>query len=226
MNNCIIALASFTSLLLTTMTDSFSSHQYQHHHHQMTIGFSSHHHDHHSAATTPATICPLMMATTPQSSSSSSSSQQQSRRDILTTIVGTATATASAALVIAPTAVEAAPSKAPPPVTYEGFYVDPKSPDGLRLLRKKTETDVSVSGTPFDAIMTKSDGVMKEMTRGNVTAVEMVYEDIPVAVNLKNGNDLTFDITIKGGPSESIVGKLSVDGTKLTFPDGNIWTKK
>jgi len=218
MNNC-IALVSFTSLLLTTMTDSFSSHR------QMTIGFSSHHH--HPAAISTATIYPLMMI--PRSLSQSQSQLQQSRRDILVAPFSSAATTvtaaaAVAALVMAPTAVAAAPSKAAPAViTYEGFYVDPKSPDGLRLLRKKTETDVSVSGTPFDAIMTKSDGVMKEMTRGNVTAVEMVYEDIPVSVK---GNELTFDITIKGGPTESLVGKLSGDGTKLTFPDGNIWTKK
>jgi len=216
MNNCIV-LASFTSLLLTTVTDSFSSH------HQMTIGCSSHYH--HPSATT-ATICQLMMTPRPLSQSlstlQSQSQLQQSRRDILLATFSS-TATAVAALVIAPTAVEAAPSKAPAVITYEGFYVDPKSPDGLRLLRKKTETDVSVSGAPFDAIMTKSDGVMKEMTRGNITAVEMVYEDIPVSVN---GNELTFDITIKGGPTESLVGKLSGDGTKLTFPDGNIWTKK
>mmetsp|Transcript_26320 Transcript_26320/g.29932 ORF Transcript_26320/g.29932 Transcript_26320/m.29932 type:complete len:217 (+) Transcript_26320:61-711(+) len=213
MNTCIV-LASFTSLLLTTVTDSFSSHR------QMTIGFSSHYH-HHPAAITTATIYPLMM--TPRPLSQSQSQLQQSRRDILLATFSS-TAAAVAALVMVPTAVAAAPSKAPAVITYEGFYVDPKSPDGLRLLRKKTETDVSVSGgTDFDAIMTKSDGVMKEMTRGNVTAVEMVYEDIPVSVK---GNELTFDITIKGGPTESLVGKLSGDGTKLTFPDGNIWTKK
>mmetsp|Transcript_854 Transcript_854/g.947 ORF Transcript_854/g.947 Transcript_854/m.947 type:complete len:218 (+) Transcript_854:173-826(+) len=214
MNTCIV-LASFTSLLLTTVTDSFSSHR------QMTIGFSSHRHHHHPAVINPATIYPLMM--TPRPLSQSQSQLQQSRRDILLATFSS-TAAAVAALVMVPTAVAAAPSKAPAVITYEGFYVDPKSPDGLRLLRKKTETDVSVSGgTDFDAIMTKSDGVMKEMTRGNVTAVEMVYEDIPVSVK---GNELTFDITIKGGPTESLVGKLSGDGTKLTFPDGNIWTKK
>mmetsp|Transcript_26319 Transcript_26319/g.29931 ORF Transcript_26319/g.29931 Transcript_26319/m.29931 type:complete len:221 (+) Transcript_26319:61-723(+) len=217
MNTCIV-LASFTSLLLTTVTDSFSSHR------QMTIGFSSHRHHHHPAVINPATIYPLMM--TPRPLSQSQSQLQQSRRDILLATFSSTAATAAAvtALVMTPTAVEAAPSKAAPAVTYEGFYVDPKNPDGLRLLRKKTETDVSVSGsTAFDAIMTKSDGVMKEMTRGNITAVEMVYEDIPVSVK---GNELTFDITIKGGPTESLVGKLSGDGTKLTFPDGNIWTKK
>merc|ERR1719491_2220082 len=125
--NC-IALAFFTSLLLTTVTDSFSSH------HQMTIGFLSHYH-HPSATTAP--LCQLMMTSRPlaqsQSQSQSKSQLQQSRRDILlATFSSTATVAAAAAalatLVMAPTAVEAAPAKAPPVVTYEGFCVDPKSP--------------------------------------------------------------------------------------------------
>jgi len=203
-----IAFASFTSLLLTTMTDSFSSHHY-HHHHEMTNGKSYHN----QAAT--ATTRQLMMTTRPLSESQSES--QQSRREVLLATFSTAVA----ALVIAPNNAEAAAS-APAVVSSNGFYVDPKHPDGLRLLRNKGDKDSDV-GDAYNAMMTISDGLKKEITTGNVTAVEMVYEDIPIAIN---GNELTFHYTaIKGGP-EDIVGKLSEDGKKLTFSDGNTWTKK
>jgi len=168
----------------------------------MTNAFSSHHH-----RATTTTTSQLMMATTPQSSS------QQSRRDILTTVVGTATATA-AALIIAPTAVLAA-DKAPAATGFtgsQGVWFDPKHPDGYRAIRIKG----GKSG-----VMTLSDGLSKEEILDE--KVEKTYNDIPVKLN-GDDNTLTIDFSFKGGPKD-VVGVLSEDGKKLTFPDGNTWVK-
>jgi len=166
----------------------------------MTHAFSSHHH---RATTTLTTTSQLMMAT----------SQQQSRRDILTTVVGTATATA-AALVMAPSAVEA--KDAAPAATgftgSQGVWFDPKHPDGYRAIRIK-------GGKA--GVMTLSDGLSKEEILDE--KVEKTYNDIPVKLNGED-NTLTIDFSFKGGPKD-VVGVLSDDGKKLTFPDGNTWVK-
>jgi len=163
----------------------------------MTNAFSSHHHR--------ATTSQLMMAT-PQS--------QQSRRDILTSVVGTATATA-AALIIAPTAAEA--KDAAPAATgftgSQGVWFDPKHPDGYRTIRLAK----GVKG----GVMTLSDGLSKEEILDE--KVEKTYNDIPVKLN-ENDNTVTIDFSFKGGPKD-VVGVLSEDGKKLTFPDGNTWVK-
>jgi len=169
----------------------------------MTNAFSSYHH-HHRATT--VTTSQLMMATQPHSSSSSS--QQQSRRDLLTTVVGTATATA-AALIIAPSAVVAAE----PAWRSQGVWFDPKHPDGYRTIR--------VLKGCKGGVMTLSDGVSKEEMLEE--KVEKTYNDIPVKLN-DIDNNLTFDFSFKGGPKD-VVGVLSDDGKKLTFPDGNTWVK-
>mmetsp|Transcript_54868 Transcript_54868/g.59470 ORF Transcript_54868/g.59470 Transcript_54868/m.59470 type:complete len:305 (-) Transcript_54868:38-952(-) len=166
----------------------------------MTHAFSS---PHHRATTTTATTSPLMMATSPQ----------QSRRDLLTTVVGTATA-AAAALVMAPSAVEA--KDAAPAATgvtgSQGVWFDPKHPDGYRAIRIKG----GKSG-----VMTLSDGLSKEEILDE--KVEKTYNDIPVKLNGED-NTLTIDFSFKGGPKD-VVGVLSEDGKKLTFPDGNTWVK-
>mmetsp|Transcript_8713 Transcript_8713/g.10209 ORF Transcript_8713/g.10209 Transcript_8713/m.10209 type:complete len:303 (-) Transcript_8713:88-996(-) len=165
----------------------------------MTHAFSSHHH----RATTTTTTSQLMMA----------SSKHQSRRDILTTVVGTATATA-AALVMAPTVVEAKDT-APAATGFtgsQGVWFDPKHPDGYRAIRIKG----GKSG-----VMTLSDGLSKEEILDE--KVEKTYNDIPVKLNGED-NTLTIDFSFKGGPKD-VVGVLSDDGKKLTFPDGNTWVK-
>jgi len=141
------------------------------------------------------------------------SSKHQSRRDILTTVVGTATATA-AALVMAPTVVEAKDT-APAATGFtgsQGVWFDPKHPDGYRAIRIKG----GKSG-----VMTLSDGLSKEEILDE--KVEKTYNDIPVKLNGED-NTLTIDFSFKGGPKD-VVGVLSEDGKKLTFPDGNTWVK-
>jgi len=177
----------------------------------LTNAFSSYHHHHHHHRATTVTTRQLMMTTTPLSSSS----QQQSRRDLLTTVVGTATATA-AALLIAPTVVEAKDAAAPARavVGFQGVWFDPKHPDGYRTIR------LAKGGKSY--VMTLSDGVSKEEMLDE--KVEKTYNDIPVKLNDNDNKQLTIDFSFKGGPKD-VVGVLSEDGKKLTFPDGNTWVK-
>merc|ERR1712238_371381 len=54
--------------------------------------------------------------------------------------------------------------------------------------------------------------------------MEKTYNDIPVKLNDTDNKQVTIDFSFKGGPKD-VVGVLSEDGKKLTFPDGNTWVK-
>ena len=92
--------------------------------------------------------------------------------------------------------------------SYQGVFVDPRHPDGYRVLK-------AVKGSDNKATMTLCDGVPKGSTDEAKT-----YREIPVSFD--NG-DLVFDFSFKGGPK--IKGKLSPDKQSITFEDGNTWTK-
>lgn len=147
---------------------------------------------------------------------SSSSPQPQSRRDILSN--------AASVVAVGVSALIANPNDAvafkPGPITaqsaankaaesYQGVYSDPNHPEGYRVIR--------ASGK--GATMTLSDGVAKDAPDGTE---EKTYTNIPVAI--KEGNELSFDFSFKGGP-KGVVGTLSNDKQSITFPDGNKWTK-
>ena len=148
-------------------------------------------------------------------SSSSSTRLSASRRDALTNTFTNIAAGMTLLSGMAPDslAFAATDSSQAPVVTtcekpcFTGVWSDPKHPNGYRVLIQKSS---------FVANMFLSDG-----------NDEKSYKNLRVKVekDKKKGETyLTFDFSDKGGPN-NIVGTLEDDGTKIRFPDGNVWTK-
>jgi len=126
-----------------------------------------------------------------------------SRRDVLT---NAAMAAAAAAVLVTPINVNAA---ATTEASYQGVYSDPKHPKGYRALIAKGSSS---------ATMNLSDGEGENPPTFNIP--------LKVKVDKKAGKTLlSFDFSIKGGPKD-VIGELASDGSTITFPDGNKWSKR
>jgi hypothetical protein len=121
--------------------------------------------------------------------------QSISRREILDGILTAAVAT-SVVLTIPSSAIAKNPSPLPP---INGIYSDPNHLEGYRIVRALDASNALVT--------------LQDKPNGPV-----------ISVNGKiAGTTVTLDFSAKGGPKDVVATLVGDD--KLSFPDGNTWTK-